>query len=342
MHLPLTLLLVAPLSALAAHPPWSSKYVTKTSTFITTVQSTLTSTVPSGDVSQTVTSTVTYSDVATSVATTEVTSLTTTRTTQQVIQTATATQTVTATASATIPPPANFTPIRSIYNLADTIERNDEQGEGPPSEHPPHKSKFGDNHKPSVVTTVTPTTTTTTAVQTKTETVPSSTLTIVTLTSVAESSTTTITSTIARTSLVIQTDTLTSATTTTSTTTTTVTPSPRPTFYGACASNNILNEYPAGQFVAQAFIPDSLSLGNQSTAYDCCVACFNRFGCGGSFFSGNVPGGPFCLGLPASPLTGSCNSSEVKGTWFSSETDLGAAVSNSPCGQWGYGGSLRE
>lgn len=246
------------------------------------------------------------------------------------------TTTTEAPTTTTIGAPAGFTPVKSVFpgGSAPVKRHNEDRKQKQPSEPEVHvhdikkctSSKFSTVYK-------TESRTRTSTVWRKGSTVTSTaTSTVTTVTSVLPtpaSSTVTVesTSTLSSVSIV--------ATTTTLTVTNTATElaGPTPTFYAACSDDNILTNID-GQYVSALYYGNgatggSMNLGTFTSAYQCCVACLNNVNCkGAGYIAGSI-----CIGATSQST---CDGS-VQGPRFGAtgQTNVGWAVSNSPCGQWG-------
>ncbi|CAK4033504.1 Hypothetical predicted protein [Lecanosticta acicola] len=175
----------------------------------------------------------------------------------------------------------------------------------------------------------------TTAMTTKTVTAPRLTTTVYS-TSTAET-TTTITPIAASTTLTVSiTTTLTSTTTFSSTTsglltTTTAVLAPQPTYYAACASNNVASFVDSNRIntIATEDPDNGFSFGNSTTtAYDCCVQCVVNGNCGGSTFH---PASGTCYFFPLVGAT--CSGSTDVGSFTTQTgTKVGFQVSDGNCG----------
>ncbi|OAG12455.1 uncharacterized protein CC84DRAFT_123378 [Paraphaeosphaeria sporulosa] len=269
-------------------------------------------------------------------------------TTKVILQTSTSTSTLAqdtsvfstteAPATSTIPAPAGFTPVKSVFPGGSTPKRSLEQ------------RKQSDNRKPNVqanwreikkCTATKYRTVYETKRKTRTSTVwrpvstvvRKSTSTVTTVTSVLPTPASS-TITILTTSTIPSTSTSATTTTVTSTSTTTELSGPTPTFYAACADDNILSNV-NGQYVDTLYYGPpggSAMLGQFRTAYECCVACLNTPNCrGAGWISSSV-----CIGSTSGTGAATCDGSVIGASFGATSTNnVGWTVSNSGCGQWG-------
>ena len=248
-------------------------------------------------------------------------------------RTATATVTV-APGTSTIPAPAGFTPIKSVFPGANTPskrspeQRKQKQPAGP--EVHVHDIKKCTSTKYNTVYSTKYRTSTSTAWRPRSTVTRKSTSTMTTVTSVLPTPASS-TITVLSTSTISSTSIKGTVTTVTFTSTTTELTGPTPTFYAACADDNILTQV-NGQYVSALYYAPPMgseNLGTFATAYECCVACAKKEGCmGAGWIASSI-----CIGAK---MEGTCDGSAIGGQFGAfAGTNPGWAVSNGACGQWG-------
>ncbi|KAH8660466.1 hypothetical protein BX600DRAFT_467738 [Xylariales sp. PMI_506] len=333
--------------------PTGSSTVTKTITHTSTaLASGPTVTLTPSPAHRTVTSTDIVTDTITAdaevdTATTILTNVNTITSTNTVIEieTDTTTTTTTSTSTSTVAAPADFTP---ISEESEYVARR--RGRTLTSPSVCKAGASGPEFSPTAyvqsvkcVSTVYQTRTVTTTVTGKTHTVTAHRSTITSTDIIISTSTTT-----SYPPDVTDTETITTSTdfitildvTTTTTLTSTVTSSTEveaaTPFYAVCGSSNLISTANGGQAITelQTRNPTNfLGVSGITSAYDCCVACFNEYGstCGGSLMYLTSS----CLIFSQTTCTnGAYNNNE----FFTSSSGASYTISNGPCGLIANGG----
>ncbi|KAL6716074.1 hypothetical protein ACLMJK_007036 [Lecanora helva] len=123
-----------------------------------------------------------------------------------------------------------------------------------------------------------------------------------------------------------QTTTITTDTTSTSTETALL---PGPTYYAACASDNLVTNANGGYTISGVGISGSNYFVSAGTAYDCCANC-QQSGCKSSFFFAAAYPDPVCF----NSYSDTCSPGSVTDSFYTySDQRPGYVISNGPCGQ---------
>lgn len=306
---------------------------TTETTFQTTTPATVT-TITTETETQTTTKT---EDLIASTLTSTSTVFETNTQTDSVTGTSTSTVLTTVTAApatSTVQPSPGFVPIQSKYPPQQVDKRS------PSAEVANARRGLDSDPIPSCTSTATElTTVTNTATATSTVEAPTPTLTGTETTTFTSTSTVLVTPA-ESTSTVLQTDQATTTTTVTATETTTTTSTstdlvgPTPTYYAACAPDNILFRYNGGDVDNTRFNSDSfVAYPGVQNGYDCCAACIADSTCYLAFFYAEGTG---CQKLTrAAGFT--CDPASVQDSFrANSGTGLHVEVYNSNCGQYSF------
>ncbi|MCJ1381279.1 hypothetical protein MMC17_004388 [Xylographa soralifera] len=128
--------------------------------------------------------------------------------------------------------------------------------------------------------------------------------------------------------------TVTTATTVVSTTVTDIIP--EATYYPQCAPSNLIGSY-NGVGIIQIVATTSISIAAAHDAYDCCVACLTKPGCGAAGYASSVSQ---CYLIGDG---GTCAASNPVGVFNTASTEApngGIIVSDTPCGKLVFGAEI--